>query len=124
MSESKISNDPRFGIAIQPETDEKGKHHNVLHLDEGLTTAAYLIITNKKDCLIYYLKKGPILLDWKNVNGILTTKDNESIYVVFDIIGNADALKPFIDMDLVAKEYGVGHEPKLLAFDRLLKRKQ
>lgn len=122
LSESKISNDPRFGIAIQPETDENGKHHNVLHLDEGLTTAAYLIITNKKDCLIYYLKKGPILLDWKNVNGILTTKDNESIYVVFDIIGNADALKPFIDMDLVAKEYGVGHEPKLLAFDRLLKK--
>lgn len=122
LSESKISNDPRFGIAIQPEIDKNGKHHNVLHLDEGLTTAAYLIITNKKDCLIYYLKKGPILLDWKNVNGILTTKDNESIYVVFDIIGDADALKSFIDINLVAKEYGVGHEPKLLAFDRLLKK--
>ena len=119
---AKISKDPRFGVAIQPEIDEKGKHHNVLHLDEGLTTAAYLIITNKQVCDVYYLKKGPILLEWKDVNGILTTKDKENLYVVFEIIGRAEPLISLIDMDTVVKEYGVGHEPKLLPFDRLLKR--
>jgi hypothetical protein len=41
---------------------------------------------------------------------------------VFDIIGRADPLIPHIDMETVVKEYGVGHEPKLLPFDKLLKR--
>ena len=120
-SGAKISDDPRFGVAIQPQIDEYGKRHNVLHLDEGLTTAAYLIITNKKECDVYYLKKGPILLEWKDVNGILTTKDNENLYVVFDIEGRAESFIPLIDMEVVVKEYGAGHEPKLLPFDKLLK---
>ena len=119
---TKILNDPRFGIAIQPQIDAEGKHHNVLHLDEGLTSAAYLIITNKKECDVYYLKEGPILLEWKDVNGILTTKDGENLYVVFDIKGRAKPLISLIDMTVIAKEFGVGHEPKLLPFDKLLKR--
>ena len=65
----RIAKDSRFGVAIQPRIDARGRH-NVLHLDEGLTTAAYLIITNKKKCEVYYLNVGPILLEWKDVEGI------------------------------------------------------
>ena len=42
-------------------------------------------------------------------------------YVVFDIIERAEAMIPLIDMAAIAKEYGIGHEPKLLPFDKLLK---
>lgn len=119
--DAKISKGPQFGIAIQSPIDKTGKKHNVLHLDEGLTTAAYLLITNKKNCKLYYLKKGPILLEWKDINGILTTKDGESLYVVFEISGKADPIVPLIDMKAVVKEFSKTRDPKLLPFHKLLK---
>lgn len=116
-----VKTDPRFGVAIQNEVNEKGGKQNVLHLDEGITTAGYLLITNKKECDVYILEKGPIFLTGNDIQKAVTTKKGAMVYLVYKIDLNSTFPSDKIDMDAIRKLLGVGHEPKLVAFKNVIK---
>ena len=116
-----IQQDPRFGIAIQNEFNEAGGKQNVLHLDEGLTTAGYLIITNKRESDVYFLDSGPIFLTGNDMKSAVTTKAGAMIYLVFKIVPNMTFPSEMINMDAIRKLLGAGHEPKLVNFKNVLK---
>jgi len=117
--DDKLANDPRFGVAIQ----DSG---NVLELDEGLTSAGYLIITNKKECKVYFLDsvKKPIFLTKEHTVNMLTTKADTLVHLVFhvDITHNIEAkeIAQKVDMDKVRKLFGVGHGIKLIDIEKIL----
>ncbi|MDO4971733.1 MAG: restriction endonuclease [Bacteroidales bacterium] len=120
-TKEQVKNDSRFGIAIQNEVNEKGGKQNVLHLDEGITTAGYLIITNKKECDVYLLEKGPIFLTGNDIQKAVTTKKGAMVYLVYKIDLNSTFPSDCIDMDAIRKLLGAGHEPKLVAFKNVIK---
>lgn len=119
-SERKLSEDNRFGIAIQ--SDEG---HNVLHLEEGMASIAYLVITNKRECKVYYLEKSPVFLTGQDCKGILSTKKDALVYLVFKVaIPTAEVskiLSDMVDINKVKSIYGAGHGIKMLDFDFILK---
>lgn len=103
------------------EFNEDGRKQNVLHLDEGLTTAGYLIITNKRECNVYLLNSGPIFLPGNEMKNAVTTKSGALIYFVFKIVPNMTFPSEMINMDAIRKLLGAGHEPKLVNFKNVLK---
>lgn len=117
---TKIQKDPRFGVAIQTEINEKGKKQSVLHLDEGLASIAYLVITNKVECDVYNLKKGPIFLLATDMKDVVTTKDGAQIYLSFDIELSNPFPSRMIDVEKVKKIFRNGHGPEMANFGDIL----
>ena len=119
-SEVKLATDQRFGIAIQSE-----EGHNVLHLEEGMTSIAYLVITNKKECKVYNVEKNPMFLTGQDCKGMLTTKKEALVYLVFKVsIPHEDVsriMSNMVDMEKVRTLYGYGHGIKMLDFNSILK---
>ncbi|MBR2946486.1 MAG: hypothetical protein IKC18_07410 [Bacteroidaceae bacterium] len=119
-SEVKLATDQRFGIAIQSE-----EGHNVLHLEEGMASIAYLVITNKKECKVYNLEKNPMFLTGQDCKGMLTTKKEALVYLVFEVdIPHDDVsriLSNMVDMEKVRLLFGFGHGIKMLDFNSILK---
>ena len=119
-SEVKLATDQRFGIAIQSE-----EGHNVLHLEEGMTSIAYLVITNKKECKVYNVEKNPMFLTGQDCKGMLTTKKEALVYLVFKVsIPHEDVrriMSNMIDMEKVRTIFGYGHGIKMLDFNSILK---
>ena len=119
-SEVKLATDQRFGIAIQSE-----EGHNVLHLEEGMTSIAYLVITNKKECKVYNVEKNPMFLTGQDCRGMLTTKKDALVYLVFKVeIPHKDVsriLSDMVDMEKVRTLFGYGHGIKMLDFNLVLK---
>ena len=119
-SEVKLTADQRFGIAIQSE-----EGHNVLHLEEGMTSIAYLVITNKKECKVYNLEKNPMFLTGQDCKGMLTTKKDALVYLVFKVgIPHEDVsriMSNMVDMEKVRALYGYGHGIKMLDFNSIIK---
>ena len=119
-SEVKLATDQRFGIAIQSE-----EGHNVLHLEEGMTSIAYLVITNKKECKVYNVEKNPMFLTGQDCRGMLTTKKDALVYLVFKVeIPHKDIsriLSDMVDMEKVRTLFGYGHGIKMLDFNLVLK---
>ena len=119
-SEVKLATDQRFGIAIQSE-----EGHNVLHLEEGMTSIAYLVITNKKECKVYNVEKNPMFLTGQDCRGMLTTKKDALVYLVFKVsIPHEDVsriLSNMVDMEKVRTLYGYDHGIKMLDFNSILK---
>lgn len=119
-SEVKLATDQRFGIAIQSE-----EGHNVLHLEEGMTSIAYLVITNKKECKVYKVEKNPMFLTGQDCKGMLTTKKEALVYLVFKVsIPHEDVsriMSSMVDMEKVRTLFGYGHGIKMLDFNSILK---
>lgn len=119
-SEVKFATDQRFGIAIQSE-----EGHNVLHLEEGMTSISYLVITNKKECKVYNVEKNPMFLTGQDCKGMLTTKKEALVYLVFKVsIPHEDVsriMSNMVDMEKVRTLYGYGHGIKMLDFNSILK---
>ncbi|MGN1213606.1 MAG: hypothetical protein ACI4TR_01805, partial [Bacteroidaceae bacterium] len=119
-SEVKLNADQRFGIAIQSEDG-----HNVLHLEEGMTSIAYLVITNKKECKVYHLEKSPMFLTGQDCKGMLTTKKDALVYLVFKVgIPHEDVsriMSNMIDMEKVRTLYRYDHGIKMLDFNSIIK---
>ena len=119
-SEVKLATDQRFGIAIQSE-----EGHNVLHLEEGMTSIAYLVITNKKECKVYNVEKNPMFLTGQDCRGMLMTKKDALVYLVFKVeITHKDVsriLSDMVDMEKVRTLFGYGHGIKMLDFNLVLK---
>ena len=119
-SEVKLATDQRFGIAIQSE-----EGHNVLHLEEGMTSIAYLVITNKKECKVYNVEKNPMFLTGQDCKGMLTTKKEALVYLVFKVsIPHEDVsriMSNMVDMEKVRTLFGYGHGIKMLDFNSILK---
>ena len=119
-SEVKLATDQRFGIAIQSE-----EGHNVLHLEEGMTSIAYLVITNKKECKVYNVEKNPMFLTGQDCKGMLTTKKDALVYLVFKVeIPPEDVsriMSNMVDMEKVRTLFGYGHGIKMLDFNSILK---
>lgn len=117
--DDKLQKDPRFGVAIQ----DGG---NVLELDEGLTTAAYLIITNKRECKVFFLDVGkkPIFLTQNDTKNMLTTKSDALVHLVFHVDTSheteAKVVGNMIDMEKVKKVFGAEHGIRLLNFEDLI----
>lgn len=124
-SEELLSRDPRFGVAIQDEVGEDGKHHNVLRLDEGITRVAYIVVTNKRECEVYLVDNKPIFLPGQSVGDIFTTKKDALVYLVFNLQNITPIERTIfnnsIDMDRVRSLLGAGHEPKLVPFSIIAK---
>ena len=119
-SEAKLLADKRFGIAIQSE-----EGHNVLHLQEGMASVAYLVITNKKESRVYFLEELPVFLTGHDCKGILCTKKDALVYLVFKVgvpPENARmALANMIDIEKVKTLYGKDHGIMMLDFNAILK---
>ena len=119
-SDVKLKEDNRFGIAIQSE-----EGHNVLKLEEGIMSAAYLVITNKKECRVYQLCEKPIFLPGVSCQTMLNTKKDAMVYLVFKIDIQQDEvnriLSDMIDMEKVRVIFGSSHGIKMLDFDSILK---
>ena len=119
-SDVKLATDQRFGIAIQSE-----EGHNVLHLEEGMTSIAYLVITNKKECKVYNVEKNPMFLTGQDCRGMLTTKKDALVYLVFKVsIPHEDVsrvMSNMVDMEKVRTLFGYGHGIKMLDFNSILK---
>ena len=119
-SEAKLIADNRFGIAIQSE-----EGHNVLHLQEGMASVAYLVITNKRESRVYFLEESPVFLTGQDCKGILSTKKDALVYLVFKVgvpPENARlALANMIDIEKVKNLFGYEHGIKMLDFNSILK---
>lgn len=119
-SEVKLAADQRFGVAIQSE-----EGHNVLYLEEGMASIAYLVITNKKECKVYDVEKNPMFLTGQDCKGMLTTKKGALVYLVFRVsIPHEDVsriMSNMVDMEKVRTLYGYGHGIKMLDFNSILK---
>lgn len=119
-SEVKLAADQRFGVAIQSE-----EGHNVLYLEEGMASIAYLVITNKKECKVYNVEKNPMFLTGQDCKGMLTTKKGALVYLVFKVsIPHEDVsriMSNMVDMEKVRTLYGYGHGIKMLDFNSILK---
>ena len=119
-SEAKLVADNRFGIAIQSE-----EGHNVLHLQEGMASVAYLVITNKRECRVYSLEASPIFLTEHDCAGILSTKKDALVYLVFRVIVPPEDARQtwakMIDMEKVRALFGSEHGIKMIDFNAILK---
>ena len=89
-----------------------------------MTSIAYLVITNKKECKVYNLEKNPMFLIGQDCKGMLTTKKDALVYLVFKVgIPLEDVsriMSNLVDMEKVRALYGYGHGIKMLDFNTII----
>lgn len=93
-----------------------------LQLVEGFTTAKYLIIHNKSDkyAAFFVDGKGPRLISANEMTDMVTTKNNASIYLVYNAELNVIPAFGELDFSPITKS-GDSYSPHLLPIKRLIK---
>ncbi len=118
--EDKLRADGRFGVAIQSE-----EGHNVLHIEEGIASIAYLIVTNKRETKTFFIKEKPLFLSGAECQSMLNTKNGALVYLVFkvDIPQEAErnVFSNMIDMDKIRVVFGAGHGIRMLDIRNIMK---
>ena len=104
----------KVGIALQMDGA-------VLQLVEGFTKAKYLIIHNKSDRYKVYGfdGKGPKLIPGKQVGDMVTTKQDESLYLVYQVDLRLKFYLGEIDLSVVTKSDN-NYSPQLWPVSKLV----
>ena len=83
-----------------------------------MTSIAYLVITNKKECKVYNVEKNPMFLTGQDCKGMLTTKKEALVYLVFKVsISHEDVsriMSNMVDTEKVRTLFGYCHGILLL----------
>ena len=94
----------------------------VLQLVEGFTKAKFLVIHNKgdKQMIFRIVGSGPKLIPGTQVGNIVTTKNGEELYLVYEIDPTVRYELGELDMDVIVKG-GKGYHPQLWPLSKVLK---
>ncbi len=114
-SVAKIRQTGKLGIALN-------MNGATLQLVEGFTSAKYIIIHNKgkKYSAFFVDGKGPRLISANEMSDMVTTKNNASIYLVYNV--ELDVIPVFGELDFTPiTKSGDSYSPHLLPIKSLIK---